>query len=242
MKTPIKYLCYLAIPLFLMGKCGTNHGPIPIDIPVNGDKTGSEQTDGSKTSDDNTQKDHSQHNMKEAVCFIKVMVSSAKDGSAVQSAPVSCLDKGSNLVGNGTTNKNGIVIFKGKISTAYVVSTTKTGNTYKESIITPPSVKNDTVTITFTVDNDNAGTTAIGVIVMDDDRTKPAAGVTVQLIETVSQTMQSAVTYTNGTFTFATAPTPGKTYRLRSMMNNTFMIDTTFTFLQAPIIVSFHTK
>ena len=224
-----------------MAKCGPNNGPIPINIPVNGDKSGTGQTDGTNSNDDGKQKDHTQPSMKEAVCYIKVNVATAKSGLAVKNAAVSCLDKASHLVGNGTTDKNGIVIFKGKISTAYEVSTSKSDDTYKESIITPSTAKNDTVNVNFTVDGENGGTTAIGVIIMDDDRTKPAPGVTVQLIETSTQAMQSAVTNSSGWFTFANSPTPGKTYRLRSMMNNTYTIDSTFTFVNPPIVVSFHT-
>jgi hypothetical protein len=52
--------------------------------------------------------------------------------------------------------------------------------------------------------------------------------------------MQSTVTAANGSFSLATAPNPGKTYRLRGMMNN-YTIDTTFVFQQAPIVASFHT-
>jgi hypothetical protein len=76
---------------------------------------------------------------------------------------------------------------KEKYSTAYLITSTYKDKTYKENIITPSTATNDTFSVLVSVDGHHGGTTAIGVIIMDDDKTKPASGVTVQFIETASQ-------------------------------------------------------
>jgi hypothetical protein len=82
MKKAIPYLCYLAIPLFLMAKCGSNHAPIPINVPVSGG--GNDQTEDVHNGKDDGGKHNEHSTMQEALCYIKVLVTDAKDGSRVK--------------------------------------------------------------------------------------------------------------------------------------------------------------
>jgi len=178
----------------------------------------------------------------QSTCYIKANILKSSKNTPMEDVDVSAV-VGSSTISSQTSDDSGIVYLQVPIGAEVSVLSTNQRYNATTTVSTATALPNDTIEVTLSIGPRSAGgTTAVGIIIMDEDKTKPAAGVALTLLSVDNRTVETATTATNGSFNFNTIKN-GTTYKMRGIYNNNTVLDTTFTYSQGiPVVLSFPTK
>jgi hypothetical protein len=175
-------------------------------------------------------------------CYLKVTAIKTNSDKTVEDVDIKA-SVGETNIDSKTTDEDGVALLKVPVGGSVDIQTTNQRFRAYTTVSTADAKAGDTIEVTLTIGpRAGGGTTAIGVVIMDDDKTKPAAGVALTLIGMDDKTIESATTTTTGSFNFINIKN-GISYKIRGVVNNTTVLNTTFTYTQGtPVLLSFPTK